>query len=109
MATLTLKPARVPTAALQDAHRDRAMRWGRHSPHTAGAKKRFKLRGDGVFVHARAGKKHLMAGSSRHRQTLRLREKKEVTTKGMIKRLRKLLPYGNNGNRLKRMWRNAGK
>lgn len=62
----------------------------------SGARKRFKLRGDGTWVHQASGKKHLMAGASRSRQTLRKRKKTVVKTKGYIRMLRRLLPYGSD-------------
>jgi len=58
-----------------------------------GAAKRFKLRGNGTWVYTATGKKHLMAGSSRSRQTLRKLKKRVLKTKGLIKKLFKLMPY----------------
>ena len=58
-----------------------------------GAKKRFKLRGDGSWVYTAPGKKHLMAGASRSRQTLGKLKKRVVTVPTMIKKLHKLMPY----------------
>ena len=59
-----------------------------------GALKRFYQRSDGTFMHKAAGKNHLMAGASRRRQTRRLIKHRPVTTKGIIKKLRRLMPYG---------------
>ena len=59
-----------------------------------GAMKRFWQKGDGTFMHKAAGKKHLQAGTSRSRQTLRKMAHRPVTTKGIIKKLRRLMPYG---------------
>ena len=59
----------------------------------SGANKRFYQLKSGTFVHKREGKNHLMAGSSRHRQTLKKRRMKRVEHKGTIKRLYVLLPY----------------
>ena len=59
-----------------------------------GALKRFYQLKDGTFMHKAAGKNHLMAGASRRRQTRRLIKHRPVTTKGIIKKLRKLMPYG---------------
>ena len=56
-------------------------------------RKRFKLRGSGSWVYTAPGKKHLMAGASRSRQTLRKLKKRVMTTKGIIKKLFKLMPY----------------
>jgi ribosomal protein L35 len=58
-----------------------------------GAKKRFTLLGDGRWVHKASGKRHLQAGSSRHRQTLRKRKKVVVSKTCNIKRLHLLMPY----------------
>mmetsp|Transcript_22630 Transcript_22630/g.37388 ORF Transcript_22630/g.37388 Transcript_22630/m.37388 type:complete len:205 (-) Transcript_22630:257-871(-) len=57
-----------------------------------GAKKRFRRRADGSFVHGWAGKRHLQVGNSRRRNGLKKRKLKVVTNKGFIKRLRRLLP-----------------
>ena len=59
-----------------------------------GALKRFYQRGDGTFMHKACGKKHLQAGTSRRRQTLRKLKHRPVTAKGIIKKLRRLMPYG---------------
>jgi len=59
-----------------------------------GAMKRFFQLPDGTFMHKAAGKKHLQAGKSRRRQTLRKLHYKAITTKGIIKKLRRLMPYG---------------
>uniref|UniRef100_A0A7S2DR38 50S ribosomal protein L35 n=1 Tax=Haptolina brevifila TaxID=156173 RepID=A0A7S2DR38_9EUKA len=59
-----------------------------------GALKRFFQRSDGTFVHKAAGKKHLMAGASRRRQSSRLMAYREVLSKGIARRLRRLMPYG---------------
>ena len=59
-----------------------------------GAMKRFYQRGDGTWMHKAAGKRHLMAGSSRRRQTLRKLKHKAVTAKGIIRKLNRLMPYG---------------
>ena len=58
-----------------------------------GAKRRFKLRGDGTWTHTAAGKGHLQAGL-RRRSTLAKRKPRVVKLKGLIKKLRRLLPYG---------------
>ena len=58
-----------------------------------GAANRFHLRGDGTWKFTRAGKKHLMAGASRRRQTAKKLAKGTVTTKGFIKKLFQLMPY----------------
>lgn len=58
-----------------------------------GAKKRFMQRGDGTWKHKAIGKQHLMAGTSRRRQTLRKRKKVIITNKGLIARLHRLMPY----------------
>ena len=58
-----------------------------------GAAKRFFLRGDMTWKFTRAGKKHLMAGASRRRQTAKKLKKGTVTAKGFIKKLFKLMPY----------------
>ena len=59
-----------------------------------GAMKRFYQRGDGTFMHKASGKKHLQAGTSRRRQTLRKMGHREVVTAGVVKKLRRLMPYG---------------
>ncbi len=59
-----------------------------------GALKRFYQVGDGTFMHRQAGKKHLQTGTSRSRQSHRKLKHKAVTTKGIIKKLRRLMPYG---------------
>lgn len=58
-----------------------------------GAAKRFKLRGSGKWVFTATGKKHLQAGMSRSRQTRRKLQKRVIVTKGLIKKLFKLMPY----------------
>ena len=60
----------------------------------SGAGKRYKLRADGRFVHWQIGRNHLMAGSSRSRQTLKKRGSVVLKGNGMQKKLRKLMPYG---------------
>ncbi len=45
-------------------------------------------------MHRQAGKKHLQTGTSRSRQSHRKLKHKAVTTKGIIKKLRRLMPYG---------------
>ena len=59
-----------------------------------GAKKRFYQLADGTFMHHAAGKRHLMAGASRRRQTYRLLAHRPITTKGDTKKLNRLLPHG---------------
>jgi ribosomal protein L35 len=59
-----------------------------------GAMKRFYQKGDGTWMHKAAGKSHLMAGTSRRRQSRRLIKHRPVTSKGFIKKLNKLMPYG---------------
>ena len=59
-----------------------------------GAMKRFFQKADGSWWHKAAGKNHLMAGSSRRRQTARKLQWRQVTTKGDIKKLNRLMPYG---------------
>ena len=59
-----------------------------------GAMKRFWQKGDGTFMHKAAGKNHLMAGSSRRRQTRRLLKHRPIVSKGWVKKLRRLMPYG---------------
>ena len=59
-----------------------------------GALKRFYQTGDGTFMHMVAGKRHMMAGASRSRQTARKLKHKPIVTKGQIKKLKRLLPYG---------------
>merc|ERR1740130_1717700 len=59
----------------------------------SGAKKRFKLRADGLFLHGWSGKRHLNVNTPRNTR-LRKRGMKAVQSKGMNKILRKLLPYG---------------
>ena len=58
-----------------------------------GAKKRYQL-ADGTFMHHAAGKRHLMAGASRRRQTYRLLAHRPIKTKGDTKKLNRLLPHG---------------
>lgn len=60
----------------------------------SGAGKRYKLRADGRFVHWQIGRNHLMAGSSRSRQSLKKRGSVVLKGNGMQKKLRKLMPYG---------------
>ena len=60
----------------------------------SGAAKRYKLRADGRFVHWQIGRNHLMAGSSRSRQTLKKRGSVVLKGNGMQRKLRKLMPYG---------------
>jgi len=59
-----------------------------------GALKRFYQQGDGTFVHKASGKKHLQAGTSRRRQTLRKMAHRVVAAPGIVKKLRRLMPYG---------------
>jgi len=59
-----------------------------------GALKRFYQKGDGTFMHKACGKRHLQAGTSRKRQTLRKMAHRPVTAKGIIKKLKRLMPYG---------------
>ncbi len=59
-----------------------------------GALKRFYQLADGTFIHKAIGKKHLQARKSRHRQTLRKRRYRVVKQPGIIRKLKKLLPYG---------------
>ena len=59
-----------------------------------GALKRFYQTGDGTFVHKAAGKKHLQAGTSRRRQTLRKKAHRPVLARGIERKLRRLMPYG---------------
>jgi len=59
-----------------------------------GALKRFYQLADGTFMHKAAGKKHLMAGTSRSRQSSRLMAHRPVRAKGIIRKLKRLLPYG---------------
>ena len=59
----------------------------------AGAKKRFKLRGDGRWVYTMTGRNHLLAGSSRSRQTLKKRKKKAISAKAIQKTMHLLQPY----------------
>ena len=59
-----------------------------------GALKRFFQTADGTFYHKAAGKRHLQTGTSRRRQTLRKLKFKAITTKGITKKLNKLMPYG---------------
>lgn len=59
-----------------------------------GALKRFYQTGHGTFVHKASGKKHLQAGASRRRQTLRKKAHRPVLAKGIERKLRRLLPYG---------------
>lgn len=58
-----------------------------------GAKRRFKLRGDGSWTHRAAGKSHLQVGL-RRRSILAKRKPRVVKLKGLVKKLRRLLPYG---------------
>ena len=59
----------------------------------SGAKKRFKLRADGKFMHAWCGKSHLNTGTH-SRMRRRKKGMKLVASLGIQRRLRKLLPYG---------------
>lgn len=59
-----------------------------------GAMKRFYERSDGTLWHKVAGKNHLMAGASRRRQTRRMIKHRPVITKGIVKKLKRLMPYG---------------
>ena len=59
----------------------------------SGAKKRFKLRGDGRWVYTMTGRNHLLAGSSRSRQTLKKRKKKAISAKAIQKTMHLLQPY----------------
>ena len=59
-----------------------------------GARKRFYQLADGTFMHKAAGKNHLMAGASHRRQTRRLLKYRPVITPGIVKKLRRLMPYG---------------
>ncbi|KAL3930976.1 MAG: hypothetical protein SGPRY_001313, partial [Prymnesium sp.] len=58
-----------------------------------GAAKRFKLRGNGTWAYTASGKKHLQAVASRSRQTRPKMKKRVIKTKGLIKKLHKLMPY----------------
>jgi ribosomal protein L35 len=59
----------------------------------SGAKKRFKQRADGLFLHGWSGKRHLNVGThSRARRRKRLM--KAVSSPGMNRKLKKLLPWG---------------
>ena len=59
-----------------------------------GALKRFYKTGSGDYYHKAVGKKHLMAGASRRRQTYRKLSHVKVTARGIIKKLDRLMPYG---------------
>ena len=59
-----------------------------------GALKRFFRHHDGTWIHKAAGTMHLQANKSRHRQTLRKRRYVVVKTRGIIRKLERLLPYG---------------
>ena len=59
----------------------------------AGTKKRYKLRGDGTYTHRATGKAHLQVGL-RRRRTLNKKKPRVVTHKGMIWKLKRLLPHG---------------
>ena len=74
-----------------------------------GAMKRFYQKGDGTFMHKAAGKKHLQAGTSRRRQTLRKMAHRPVTTRRIIKKLKRLMPYGSTTQpatrwKISRLW-----
>lgn len=71
--------------------------------------KRFYQKGDGTFMHKAAGKKHLQAGTSRRRQTLRKMAHRPVTTRRIIKKLKRLMPYGSTTQpatrwKISRLW-----
>lgn len=59
-----------------------------------GALKRFYQTGDGTFMHKAAGKRHMMCGASRRRQTRSMIAHRAVTAKGIIRKLKRLMPYG---------------
>jgi ribosomal protein L35 len=77
-----------PPAARTQRKRPKKLKLKSHS----GAKKRFKLRADGTFVHGWCGKRHLNVGThSRARR--RKRRMKTVASRAMNRKLRRLLPY----------------
>jgi large subunit ribosomal protein L35 len=61
-----------------------------------GAAKRFKYSGSGKLMRTRGGGKHGAGHLRRHRSKRRKRqfsEMAEVTVRGEVKRLKKLVPY----------------
>jgi ribosomal protein L35 len=90
MGAARAQPRRVVVKLRRDPFKHRKFKLKSHQ----GALKRFYQKGDGTFMHKSAGKSHLMAGSSRRRQTYRLLAHRPVTAKGIIKKLKRLMPYG---------------
>jgi ribosomal protein L35 len=84
------QPRRLVVKLKRDPFKHRKFKLKSHR----GALKRFYQKADGTFMHKAAGKNHLMAGGSRRRQTYRLLAHRPVTTKGIIKKLKRLMPYG---------------
>ena len=58
-----------------------------------GARKRFKMRDDGRWVHWRIGRQHLVTGTSANVRRQK-RKPKLVSGNGWQKKLRMLMPYG---------------
>ena len=83
-------PRRMVVRLLRDPFKDRKTKVKSHQ----GALKRFFQSADGTYWHKAAGKRHLNAGSSRRRQMRRKLALRPVEAKGIIRKLRKLLPYG---------------
>ena len=95
------KPKSRPPRQVKKKYRQQGSRKGRTQRGETyklkshmGAKKRFYQLEDGTFMHKAAGKSHLMAGASRRRQTRRKLAHRPVTAPGIIKKLKRLLPYG---------------